>query len=115
MPSVQITPPPEAATYIYIYLFLLFYICIYIYILAWTCPVNGQIGSGIDRCVVRIVYPDRYVVWIDMWAKSFILNGMWNQFSCGLMAESLRGLTCSIPDLYVVSHAAFLIVTWSDL
>ena len=80
----------------------------------------------------RIVYPDWYVEWIDGWARSFILLGMWNRLSCGLMTGSLRGLTCSIPDRYVVSPAlrgltcsiparyvvspvAFLIVTWSHL
>ena len=74
----------------------------------------------------RIVYPDWYVEWIEMWARSFILIGMWNRLSCGLMMGSLRGLTCSnpdryvvspvsIPDRYVVSYAAFLIVTWSHL
>ena len=26
--------------------------------LEWTCPLNGQIESGIDRCVGRVVYPD---------------------------------------------------------
>ena len=30
---------------------------------AWTCPLNGQIESGIDRCVDSVV----------VWARSFIL------------------------------------------
>ena len=66
---------------------------IYIYILAWTCPLNGQIEGGIDRCVGRDVFPDWLVELIVVWAGSFILIGLWNR--------SLRGLTSSIPDRYV--------------
>ena len=62
-------------------------------ILAWTCPLNGQIEGGIDRCVGRDVFPDWLVELILVWAGSFILIGLWNR--------SLRGLTSSIPDRYV--------------
>ena len=51
----------------------------------WTCPLNGQIESGIDRYVGRIVYPDWYVESIVMWAGSFILIGMWNRLICGFV------------------------------
>ena len=48
------------------YVYMYIYIYIYIYRernldfsgLAWTCPLNGQIERGIDRCVGRVVYPD---------------------------------------------------------
>ena len=63
------------------------------YRLAWTCPLNGQIEGGIDRCVGRDVFPDWLVELIVVWAGSFILIGLWNR--------SLRGLTSSIPDRYV--------------
>ena len=51
----------------------------------------------------RIAYPDWYVDSIDMWARSFILIGMWNRVSCGLTTRSLRSLTCPV---------ALLILTW---
>ena len=54
-------------------------IYIYIYILAWTCQLNWQIECGIDRYVGRVVYPDWYVESIVVWAKSFILIGVWNR------------------------------------
>ena len=38
-----------------------------------------QIECGIDRKVGRVVYPDRYVGSILVWAGSFILIGMWNR------------------------------------
>ena len=65
----------------------------YMYRQAWTCPLNGQIECGIDRCVGRVVYPDWYVESIVVWVRSFVLIGVWNR--------PLRGLTRSIPDRYV--------------
>ena len=51
-------------------------IYIYIYILAWTCQLNCQFECGIVRSSGRIFYPDWYVDWIDMWARSFVLIGI---------------------------------------
>ncbi len=42
--------------YIYICIYIYIYICINL--LAWTCPLNGQIENGIVSCVGRVVYPD---------------------------------------------------------
>ena len=40
-----------------------------------------------------------YMEWIDMWARSFILIGIWNRLSGELMTGSLRGLTCPVAFL----------------
>ena len=41
---------------------------IYLNVQAWTCPLNGQIEGGIDRCVGRVVYPDWSVESIVTWS-----------------------------------------------
>ena len=78
-------------------------------ILAWTCPLNGQIESGIDRCVGRVVYPDCVTGSSNMIEQHYSLRSL----TCRILDSnavspvapwSLRGLTCSSPDRYVVSH-----------
>ena len=50
-----------------------------------------------DGYVGKVFYPDLYVELIVKWTCIF----------------SLCGLTCRVPDRYVVSQVAFLVVPWS--